>query len=308
MSARPNAPKRPLTVLAPAKVNLFLHVTGRRADGYHLLQSLFAFADVGDKVSLAPSDGLAFAVTGPFAAVCRKAGCGGDSNIVVKAAKALRDLLGDDTKGAAITLEKNLPLASGLGGGSSDAAAALKALQIFWGCEAEARALYELTLGLGADVPACLLAEACLVSGIGGETAPLRDFPDLPCVLANPNAPLATSAVFKAFAEREFPFTPPLFLDAANLGDVFELLDRTRNDLQGPACGVLPEVGKVLMALQQTKGAKLARMSGSGATCFALFEDAAWADAAARAIAEANPGWWVRATRLRRRPPFLLGA
>lgn len=300
--------QRPLTVLAPAKVNLFLHVTGRRADGYHLLESLFAFADAGDKISLAPASELALSVTGPFASACRKAGCDGDANIVVTAAKGLRDLLGDEDLTAAITLEKSLPLSSGLGGGSADAAAVLKALQIFWGMEAEEKALYDLALSLGADVPACLLGEACLVSGIGEGITPLPEFSDLACVLVNPSQPLSTPAVFKAFSRREFQFTPPLFLKAASLGDVWELLARTKNDLQGPACGLSPDVGKVLMEMQKAPGAKAVRMSGSGATCFALFEDAAAAGNAARAVATANPGWWVKPTTLSRRPPFLLGS
>lgn len=308
MSAIPKSPRRPLSVLAPAKVNLFLHVTGRRADGYHRLQSLFAFADAGDKISLASANEFSFSVTGPFAGACKQAGCDGDSNIVVAAAKGLQDLLGDPAEGCAITLEKNLPLASGLGGGSSDAAATLKALQVFWGREAEPRALFALALRLGADVPACLVGEPCIVSGIGEETAPVPEFPDLACVLANPKRPLSTPAVFKAFAEREFPFTPPLALDPAKLGDVEELLERTRNDLQGPACGLLPEVGKVLMALERAPGGRHTRMSGSGATCFALLDRLSEADEAARAIAAANPGWWVKAATLRRRPPFALGS
>ncbi|HXV73232.1 MAG TPA: hypothetical protein VD713_00730, partial [Sphingomonadales bacterium] len=179
---------------------------------------------------------------------------------------------------------------------------------IFWGREAPEGALYDLALKLGADVPACLLGEACLVSGVGEEVAPLAAFPDIPCVLANPGAPLSTPSVFKAFVAREFSFTPPLFLDPLNLGDVWELLARTKNDLQGPACGLLPEVGKVLMALQRAKGAKFTRMSGSGATCFALFESVADAEAAARGIAKANPAWWVKKTMLGRRSRFLAGA
>jgi 4-diphosphocytidyl-2-C-methyl-D-erythritol kinase len=308
MSANPKAPRHALSVLAPAKINLFLHVTGRRADGYHLLQSLFSFADVGDKVSLELAEELSFSVSGPFAGVCKKSGCDGDSNIVVAAAKGLQNLLGDPMAGCAITLEKNLPLSSGLGGGSSDAAATLKALQIFWGREAEPRALFDLALKLGADVPACLVGEPCLVSGIGEETAAVPDFPDFPCVLVNPNRPLATPAVFKTFTTREFPFTPPLPLDAARLGDVEELMARTRNDLQGPACGLVPDVGKVLMALERAPGARHARMSGSGATCFALFDRREGAEEAARAIATANSGWWVKAATLRRQPPFALGS
>ena len=308
MRSAPKPSARSLTVLAPAKVNLFLHVTGRRADGYHRLESLFAFADIGDKISLVPASSTSFAVTGPYAEALAKAGSEAHGNLVVKALEGLRELLGGANLAAAITLEKNLPLSSGLGGGSSDAAAALKALQIVWGVEAEEGKLYELALKLGADVPACLLGEACLVSGIGDEVKPVSDFLELACVLVNPNLPLATPAVFKAFAAREFPFTPPLFWGGAGLGNIWELMARTKNDLQGSACGILPEVGKVLMALERVPGAKLARMSGSGATCFALFENADGAESAARTIAKAEPGWWVKAAILRRRPPFLLSS
>lgn len=303
----PAKPRR-LAVLAPAKVNLFLHVVGRRSDGYHLLESIFAFADIGDRLEVETAKDFSFTLTGPFAKACQKAGCGGEKNLTVKAARALNEKLGGEGPKARLALQKNLPLAAGLGGGSSDAAAALKALQVLWDAEMDEEDLFSLALSLGADVPACLLGEPCFVSGIGDEITPLTRFEDLPCVLANPGLPVATGEVFKAFAGRELPFSQPLGLRPEFNAGLWELLENTRNDLEHAACGLVPEVGKVLLALKKAKGVRLFRMSGSGATCFGLFESAEAAADSARAIATANPGWWVRACTLRAAPDFLISA
>lgn len=303
----PASPRR-LAVLAPAKVNLFLHVVGRRSDGYHLLESIFAFADVGDRLEAETAEDFSFALTGPFAKACRKTGCGGENNLTLKAARALHGQLGGEGPKATLSLCKNLPLSAGLGGGSSDAAAALKALQVLWDAEVDEEDLFSLALSLGADVPACLLGEPCFVSGIGDEITPLTQFEDLPCVLANPGLPVATGEVFKTFARREFPFSHPLGLRPEFNTGLWELLENTRNDLEQAACGLVPEIGKVLLALKAAKGARLCRMSGSGATCFCLFDDPEAAADAARAIAAGNPTWWVRACTLRAAPDFLISA
>lgn len=298
---------RDITVLAPAKVNLFLHIIGRRDDGYHLLESLLAFADFGDRITVRKAPEIRFSVTGPFAHICRKAGCDGEKNIVVKAARMLQKLTGV-TSGAEIILEKNIPLSAGLGGGSSDAAAALKALQILWQVEPEEEALFALALALGADVPACLIGEPSFVTGIGDHITPLNRFDDLACVLVNPLKPLSTQAVFRTFARTERPFSDSLALTPDLMEDLPTLLKGSHNDLQGPALGICDEVGDILGALQGAEGAYLVRMSGSGATCLGLFERAEKADDAARVLAKAHPEWWVKACGLSANTQFLVHA
>jgi len=292
-----------ITVLAPAKVNLFLHIIGRRDDGYHLLESVFAFADFGDFITVEAAPALSFSVTGPFAHICRRAGCDGDSNIVVRAANLLRQL-GGVNRGAKITLEKNLPVSAGLGGGSSDAAAALKALQVLWRVEPDEESLVNLALELGADVPACLVGEPSFVAGIGELITPLEIFQNINCVLVNPLKPLSTPLVFQTFAKTDRAFTPPLALTPEVTGDLWTLLRGSHNDLQGPAVGLAGEVGEILGALQETEGASIVRMSGSGASCFGLYENNEAAEAAARKIAGGHPGWWVKACTLTAHAPF----
>ena len=260
---------------APAKLNLTLHVTGRRADGYHLLDSLVVFCDIGDVVTL--SDGpLALTMTGPFAA-----GLAAEpDNLCLRAAR----LAGRDV---AITLEKNLPVASGIGGGSADAAAVLRAL-------GSAPAGTET---LGADVPVCMAGVPTRMRGLGEILDPLPPLPPLHLVLVNPGRGLSTPAVFKVLAQRENPPMPdplPRFPDAQTL---IAFLHDCRNDLQDPAIALMPEIADCLAALNAA-GAQLARMSGSGATCFGLFADAAAARAAQTAIAQAHPKWWVAASGL----------
>lgn len=300
------APKetRDITVLAPAKVNLFLHIIGRRSDGYHLLESVFAFADFGDRIMVQSAPDLNFSVTGPFTSVCRRAGCDGDNNIVARAAAMLRQLCGTSA-GAKITLEKNLPLSAGLGGGSSDAAAALKVLQVLWQVEPDEDQLVELALKLGADVPACLVGEPSFVAGVGELITPLEIFEDINCVLVNPLTPLSTLGVFQTFADTGRAFSQPLALTPEVTGDLWTLLNGSHNDLQGPALGMCEEVGEILGALQAVEETLLARMSGSGATCYGLYENQEAAEATARTIATAHPGWWVKACTLTAEAPFL---
>lgn len=296
-----------ITVLAPAKVNLFLHIIGRRDDGYHLLESLLAFADYGDRITVGAADDIRFSVTGPFAHICRRAGCHGDKNIVVTAARRLQKLC-RVTAGADIVLEKNLPLSAGLGGGSSDAAATLKALQVLWRVEPDEEALVDLALGLGADVPACLIGEPAFVSGIGEHITPVETFPDMVSVLVNPGKPLSTSQVFKIFAKTERPFSAPLALSPEILENIGTLIKGTHNDLLGPALGLCSEVGKILEVLQGFEDCRIARMSGSGATCFGLFGDPEKAEQAAAVIAKSHPKWWVRACQVSAHTPFLVHA
>jgi 4-diphosphocytidyl-2-C-methyl-D-erythritol kinase len=283
-----------VTRRAAAKLNLYLRVVDRRRDGYHVLDSLVAFADVGDVVHAAPAERITLAVDGPFADALMRAGPPGD-NLVLRAARALQSLTGK-TDGARLTLTKNLPIASGIGGGSADAAAALDALIALWGVRPDPAALDALALSLGADVPVCRAGRPCRMQGIGDQLTMLDDVPETALVLVNPGAPLATKAVFGA---RAGAFSPPLDGVPA-LRDARALADLVRtggNDLEAPARTLLPAVGAVLDALRAAPGCLVAAMSGSGATCFGLFDSAA-AAAAAEAQLRAQPHWWTVATRL----------
>ena len=279
---------------APAKLNLYLHVTGRRADGYHLLDSLVAFSDIGDRLSIAPAPRLTLAITGPFARDL--APDEPEKNLVWRAAEALAAKLGR-APDVALTLEKNLPVASGIGGGSSDAAAALKALTAHWQASLDERALRAIAAGLGADVSVCLIARASFFGGIGDEIAPAPSLPPAPLLLVNPGIALPTASVFRA---RHGAFSPPARFAAApaSVGALATLLDERRNDLTDAAIGIVPAIGDVLAALAAQPGARLARMSGSGATCFALFDTAAAAKAAAATLRAAQPRWWIAPGKL----------
>ncbi len=266
---------------APAKVNLALHVTGRREDGYHLLDSLVVFADVGDRLTAMADAALSLHVTGP-----RAAGVPTDAgNLVLRAAA----LLGAG-RGARIVLEKHLPAAAGIGGGSSDAAAALRVLARLWGLPLpDATAV----LALGADVPVCLSARPARMRGIGEALGPLPPLPPLWLVLVNPGVPVPTGPVFAALARRDNAPLPPTLPRLGDAGMLAAWLRTCRNDLEPPACALVPAVGQVLSALAVQRGCLLARMSGSGATCFGLFATASGAAAAAAALRAAAPGWWV---------------
>jgi len=278
---------------AHAKINLALHVVGKRADGYHLLDSLVAFADVGDRLTLTPADADALHLSGPFGP-----GLEGHDNIVARAlalARRVAEAHGHTIGPLSIELEKNLPVASGIGGGSADAAAVLRAL--LPGLPRAARDdLVAAALGLGADVPMCLDGRALVARGIGEMLSPLPQFPALPMVLANPGVAISTPAIFKALptaCNGPLPERPVQGFDT--VGSVVSYLRLCRNDLAAPAISVEPVIGACLKALQAA-GAARSAMSGSGATCYGVFEDASQAQRAAGAIAAANPGWWVRAT------------
>jgi len=279
---------------AQAKLNLYLHVVGRRADGHHLLDSLVAFADIADRVAAAPAHGrLGLEIVGPFA----RALAGDDrDNLVWRAAEALASRLGRAAE-AALTLEKNLPVASGIGGGSSDAAATLKALCDLWQVKLGARELSEIAAQLGADVPVCMAASPSWVGGAGERVEPAPALPPVALLLANPGVALPTASVFKA---RGGPFSAPARFDAApaDAAALAAVLAARRNDLTDAAIARVPAIAAVLKRLAACDGALLARMSGSGATCFALFANAEAAEAAAMALRASEPGWWVAAGRL----------
>ncbi|SHJ27715.1 4-diphosphocytidyl-2-C-methyl-D-erythritol kinase [Aureimonas altamirensis DSM 21988] len=278
---------------AHAKINLALHVVGKRADGYHLLDSLVAFADVGDRLTLTPADADALHLSGPFGP-----GLEGHDNIVARAlalARRVAAARGHTIGPLSIELEKNLPVASGIGGGSADAAAVLRALMPGLPRAAQDD-LVAAALGLGADVPMCLDGRALVARGIGEMLSPLPQFPALPMVLANPGVAISTPAIFKALptaCNGPLPEGPVQGFDT--VGSVVSYLRLCRNDLAAPAISVEPVIGACLKALQAA-GAARSAMSGSGATCYGVFEDASQAQCAAGAIAAANPGWWVRAT------------
>jgi len=258
-------------------------VTGRRADGYHLLDSLVVFAGAADAVTAAPAEGLALAVDGPEA----DALAGEADNLVLRAARALAEAAGVQPR-AALRLVKRLPVASGIGGGSADAAAALRALNTLWGLRWPARRLGAVALPLGADIPCCVAAQPCVLGGIGEV---LREAPSLPrfgIVLANPRVALATPAVFRA---RRGGFSAPAALPGgwADASAMARDLRALANDLEAPAIALCPPVAEVLGALRTLQGCLLARMSGSGATCFGLFADP---QEAARAAAALPAAWW----------------
>lgn len=273
---------------APAKINLYLHVLGRRPDGYHALDSLVAFADFGDELRAETADTLSLSLEGPFAGVL----AGDSDNLVLKAARAL-----DPGRGARLTLVKNLPVAAGLGGGSADAAAALRALRGLWDVEITDAALAALAFRVGADVPVCLAGRPSFVGGAGEALAPTPRLPAAGLVLVNPGVGLATASVFAA---RQGPFSEAARFDAVppDAGGLAGLLAARRNDLEAPAMALVPAVADVLAALRATPGCRLARMSGSGATCFGLYDDRAAAEQAAGWLAEREQAWWIKAAAL----------
>ncbi len=272
------------TEFAPAKVNLFLHVTGRRADGYHLLDSLAVFPGVGDRLAFDAADDFTLNVRGSFAAGLSA----GTDNLVLRAGHALAAAAGVRALGR-LTLEKHLPVASGIGGGSADAAAALRLLSRVWGVGINAADLHALAFTLGADVPVCLGSRPVRMSGVGEVLTPVPVLPRCGIVLVNPGVAVATSDVFRA---RAGAFSPPALL-AGSWRDAAALardLTAATNDLETPAIALCPVIAGVLAGLRAQPGCLLARMSGSGATCFALCHDAETAEAVASALR--RTGFW----------------
>jgi 4-diphosphocytidyl-2-C-methyl-D-erythritol kinase len=265
-----------IAAFAPAKLNLSLHVVGKRIDGYHLLDSLVAFADIGDEILVAPNELLTLSIDGPFARELLET----PDNLVLRAARALGESLGL-ADGAKIRLTKNLPVASGIGGGSADAAATLRGLSKLWRAPVPA----DLAAALGADVPVCVASRPAWMSGVGEIVEPVAPLPPWGVVLVNPGIALPTA---KVFAARSGAFAPPL-----RAAPTLAFLAAAGNDLQAPAMSLVPAIADVLTGLART-GAPVVRMSGSGATCFALFADRGVADHAARALKSSAPSaWWI---------------
>jgi 4-diphosphocytidyl-2-C-methyl-D-erythritol kinase len=286
----------PLVDTAPAKVNLTLRVLARRADGYHEIESLVAFAGIGDTLRFRPGSDLTLTVRGPSAAAAGD----GDGNLVHKAARALAARRPGVGLGA-FELEKCLPVAAGLGGGSSDAAAALRLIGQANAIAADDPDLYAAARATGADVPVCLDARPRIMRGIGEILLPPLPLPPLPAVLVNPGVALPTKAVFAAWrpaAAAPLPHEVAAFAKLASAGELLQLLATQANDLEAPAITLQPIIGEVLAALRGLTGCRLARMSGSGATCFALFASAAAASQAASILRGRYPQWWVQPTTL----------
>ena len=278
----------PVVELARAKLNLDLLVTGRTPTGYHELDSIVVFASFADRLTFTPADGLCLRLEGPFAA-----GLGGDEcdNLVLRAARRLAEAAGREPA-VRITLEKNLPVASGIGGGSADAAATLRGLARWFALDWPVGALLELGLELGADVPVCVHGKPARLRGIGERLDPIRGLPELPLVLVNPGVPVATSAVFEALELPALAFRRPVLPAHPALGRFAVWLAQSRNELEPAAIGLAPVIGRVLERLRAIEDCLLARMSGSGATCFGLFADPGKALAAAAQIRAAEPAWW----------------
>ncbi len=284
-----------------AKVNLTLRVIGRRTDGFHDLESVVAFADCADRLTLTPGPELALQMSGPLAQAC------GDTtdNLVLKATRLLAERV-PGLKAGIFTLDKVLPVAAGIGGGSADAAAALRLLAKLNGLALDDQRLLAVALATGADVPVCLASRACDMTGVGETLTPLS-LPIMPCVMINPGAPVATRDVFTALGLRNGEllvgatdvFSGTDWPEAgASVEDWVEVLAASTNDLEAPAMRIEPVIGEVISALNATNGAWLARMSGSGATCFAIYENTADAGRAAEKIRRDHPTWWVHSGTL----------
>ncbi|MBM6595920.1 4-(cytidine 5'-diphospho)-2-C-methyl-D-erythritol kinase [Microvirga pudoricolor] len=288
---------KPLSTHAPAKVNLTLHVLGRRPDGYHELESLVAFAGTGDTLRLEPGSSLALTVDGPTAAA---AGAGPD-NLVLRAARLLAARV-DGLRVGAFHLTKRLPVAAGIGGGSSDAAAALRLLAELNGLPVTDPSVLEAARLTGADVPVCLDPRARMMRGAGERVGPTLNLPPLHAILVNPRVSVETPAVFKALGlapGQNLTGAAHPVVDGEGLGDFLAELASARNDLEPAARALHPLIGTTLALMRGTSGCRVARMSGSGATVFGLYEGAADAQRAAEALRDARPEWWVEATELR---------
>ena len=278
-----------ISVHAAAKINLFLHVTGRREDGYHELDSLVGFTATGDCLTVDVCEEITFSIDGPFGEGLPV----NDDNLVLAAARLLAEEVGY-RGGAAIILQKNLPVSSGIGGGSADAAATLQALNRLWGIGVSRKLLATIGLQLGADVPVCLRSKTARMSGIGEIICPMDPLPDLGVLLVNSGVAVLTPEVFKA---RKGSFSSPVDTSIPKDGKGFrEFLALQRNDLEVPAIEHAPEILTVLQTLSGLEGCRLARLSGSGATCFGLFDDEAAAAAGRDAVLASHADWWTQAT------------
>lgn len=290
-------PASKIEIFAPAKVNLFLHLTGRKPNGYHTLDSLVGFVDIGDVISIEEAPAFSFSITGDFAPALHASGMRGggfhdDDNLVVRATRLLGNIA-DKPLTFSITLEKNLPVAAGIGGGSADAAAAVWGLVQYWGLEHDAPYIRPLLEQLGADVPVCYDCSPRFMRGIGNELLPALDLPDIPILLVNPNVACSTQDIFlhrKGGYQIDVD-APSSFDDVQAL---IAFLKTCGNDLYDAAIDVVPRIRNVMNALKSEDNVLLARMSGSGATCFALFDTVAHCRAAEKNLRHTNPDWWMR--------------
>lgn len=288
-----------MKIIAPAKINLYLHLTGRRDDGYHLLDSLFAFTKFGDVISITPADKLSLTIDGQFSNALFFESI--EDNLIYRAARMLQKRC-DVICGASIRLTKNIPVGSGLGGGSSDAAAVLKGLNQLWNLQLDLKTLCELGLNLGADVPACITHQSAIVRGIGEFIVPIAlPFQSSPALLINPNQPLSTRDVFTCYKKAGVPLTvacdtpPPT---SSNWKTLLEFLHRSCNDLESSAIQLQPAIQVLLDTLTKLSGCELARMSGSGATCFALFDTVESMQCASLILRETFPTYWIQMTQI----------
>lgn len=285
----------PTAEAAPAKINLALAVTGRRGDGYHLIDTLVVFADAGDAVEAEPADGLTLELRGPFAGQLAS----DETNLVLRAARALQDAARADgfaAGGARLVLDKRLPVASGIGGGSADAAATLRALDRLWNLRWPPARLAATGVRLGADIPMCLISQPLRARGIGEAITVLPRFPELHLVLANPGSPVSTAAVFTGLsAHCPAPLPDPGALTGFDA--VVAYVAATGNGLEAAACRLEPRIAEALAALRASAGCRAARMSGSGATCFGLYRTQEESAAAETSLRRQAPSWWVTACR-----------
>lgn len=283
-----------LRIEAPAKLNFFLHITSRRSDGYHVLESLAGFTAFGDLLEFAPDDTLSLRIEGPFAGQLQ---ADMQDNLVLRAARALQEEAA--TKhGAAICLHKHIPMGAGLGGGSSDAAATLQGLARLWQLDIAQERLQAIALSLGSDVPVCLLQKAAWVSGVGEKLMPVEWSVKGAVLLVNPNIPLLTADVYRHFSQNYSPAMVPV-RSVPDLAALVDLMQARHNALEAPAMALLSAIAAILSLLQSTQGCLIARMSGSGATCYGLYKDIKQAEEAAAHIKQSRPDYWVQATELK---------
>jgi 4-diphosphocytidyl-2-C-methyl-D-erythritol kinase len=291
----------PLTIFAPAKINLYLHVTGKTDGNYHTLDSLVNFADIGDEITIEPASQFSFDINGPYAgyfnADAQKAN-DKSTNLVVRTVFALAKKF-EKLPDFKITLTKNLPLASGMGGGSSNAAATIWGLLEWWNIPTDTDDLPDLFVKLSADVPVCYYSQPARMQGIGEFITPVPDMPELDILLVNPGKPCPTD---KVFADVKPPYSNDIIFPAhfKSADQLIEFLAEQRNDLTAPASNIVSEIDEMLALLQKQSGCRLARLSGSGATCFGIFDNAAAAKLAEKTLKKQNPDWWVRAGTLNR--------
>ena len=282
---------KPLSIFAPAKINLYLHITGKLDSGYHTLDSLISFADIGDDICIEPAQSLSLEINGPYGSAFKGKDLSSEpesTNLVIKAVRATAQLA-QKTPALKVTLTKNLPLGAGIGGGSADAAAIIWGLLQYWALPKSLKGLDDLMLSLGADVPVCFACQSAYVSGIGETITPAHDIPEQPIVLIYPGKPCHTGKIFSLYNEDYI--APHPHKDPPDLDDIMK---NTRNSLTKTAIQTVPSIQNVLENLQTQEGCMLVRMSGSGSSCFGLFKDRAAADNAAENIASTNPDWWVK--------------